>query len=472
MDYHRDARRISRRKIISAFGLGSAAALTGATVAAKSADAAPTGRARERVVIIGGGIGGVATAWLLDGRYDVTVLEAGPALGGHNTTVPVDVDGRQVPVDLGAQFFGPVSHPIYHRLVTSLLKVPTVPNQLYNTVFEAGLAAPLLVSPSADRPITDVLQYLPALQAVGALMAGAKDLEARKDWDTTVAEFVESLPIDLSVAQSLIYPFVASVNGATITKVKEFSARAALALGVRPLVGEGAEQRTEYVNARDGLQSVIAALAREFTTVSTLVGSPAVGLTRVGDQYRVTDGRGRVHTARNVVLALPPEPAGALVASLPHADWLVSTYRRFGYMPARISIHRDPIYMPAARSDWSSFNIARDGDYSEASISYELLRGDAPIFKSWTLHRRQAPQQLLASIEFRHPVITPDFIRAQAVLRARNGDQGLWFAGSHVLDVDSQESALYSALMIARKLSPLSANRLRLGTLPSSPVVP
>lgn len=289
---------------MTAAGLGAAAMLTGIAVGAKPAHAATAVSTRQRVVVIGGGIAGVATAWLLDGQHDVTLLEAAPSLGGHATSVPVDVDGHHVMVDIGAQFFGPYSHPIYNKLVTSVLQVPTVPNQLDNTVFQYGVPTPLMVSPSTDRPITDLLQYLPALQAVAELMDRARDLEARRDWSTTVADLVETMSVDETLKESFVYPYVASVNGATISQAKEFSARAALALAVRPLVND----KTEYVNARDGLQAVVSTLADEFTSVTTRVNTRAVALLRSGDCYEITDSQGRVHLADQVVLALPPSP--------------------------------------------------------------------------------------------------------------------------------------------------------------------
>ncbi|MET8948211.1 FAD-dependent oxidoreductase [Streptomyces sp. NPDC004542] len=453
---------------MTAAGISAATALTGVTVGTVPAHAGVGGPTRQRVVVIGGGIAGVATAWLLDGQHDVTLLEAAPSLGGHAISVPVDVDGHRAMVDIGAQFFGPYSHPIYNKLVTSVLHVPTVPNTLDNTVFQYGTQTPLMVSPSVDRPITDLLQYLPALQAVAELMDGARDLEARRDWKVTVADLVESMNVDEKLKQDFVYPYVASVNGATVTQGKEFSARAALALAVRPLV----DDRTEYVNARDGLGSVISALADEFTSVSPLINSGATGIARHNSQYLVTDSQGRVHPADHVVLALPPEPAAALVAQLPQSGPLARTCGRFRYMPARIVIHSDPMYMPQSTADWSSFNITTDGDFCEASIAYSRLRGDVAVYKSWALHRRQEPKQLLASMDFRHPLITPDFILAQGELQRRNGEDGLWFAGSHVFDVDSQESALYSALTIAASLAPESTNRARLGTLPTSPAAP
>lgn len=57
----------------------------------------------EGVAIIGGGMAGVATAWLLDGAERVDLFEARGAIGGN--VRGVDVDG--VIIDLGAQYFHP-----------------------------------------------------------------------------------------------------------------------------------------------------------------------------------------------------------------------------------------------------------------------------------------------------------------------------------------------------------------------------
>ena len=65
-----------------------------------------------------------------------------------------------------------------------------------------------------------------------------------------------------------------------------------------------------------------------------------------------------------------------------------------------------------------------------------------PIFKSWTTHRREAPTGVLATADYWHPNITPAFINAQIALNAIQGQNGIWFAGTHTYDVDSQESAI------------------------------
>ncbi|MFX5747510.1 FAD-dependent oxidoreductase, partial [Acinetobacter baumannii] len=54
-----------------------------------------------RIAIIGSGISGLASAWWLQERHDVTLFEASDYLGGHTHTHEVQVEGVRMAVDTG-----------------------------------------------------------------------------------------------------------------------------------------------------------------------------------------------------------------------------------------------------------------------------------------------------------------------------------------------------------------------------------
>src|SRR5262245_66673419 len=63
---------------------------------------------------------GVSLAWLLDGACDVILLEARDSIGGNVRSLEVEVDGRRVVVDMGAQYFHPAPYPVYTALLDHL----------------------------------------------------------------------------------------------------------------------------------------------------------------------------------------------------------------------------------------------------------------------------------------------------------------------------------------------------------------
>ena len=105
------ARGPSRREVLA--GLG-ALALAGCGEQLTPTPAAP------RVAVIGGGLAGVSTAWLLESEVPVDLFEAREVLGGNVRTLEVDYEGHPVVMDLGAQYFHPTVYPTYQRLLDQL----------------------------------------------------------------------------------------------------------------------------------------------------------------------------------------------------------------------------------------------------------------------------------------------------------------------------------------------------------------
>jgi predicted NAD/FAD-binding protein len=67
--------------------------------------------AAQRIAVVGGGISGLASAWLLAKRHPVTLFEAGSYVGGHTNTVDVTLEGKTHPVDTGFLVFNDRTYP-------------------------------------------------------------------------------------------------------------------------------------------------------------------------------------------------------------------------------------------------------------------------------------------------------------------------------------------------------------------------
>ena len=73
----------------------------------------------KRVAVLGGGISGLAAAYLLAPHHEVTLFEAAPRLGGHARTVMAGLNGDQ-PVDTGFIVFNYANYPHLTRMFQDL----------------------------------------------------------------------------------------------------------------------------------------------------------------------------------------------------------------------------------------------------------------------------------------------------------------------------------------------------------------
>ncbi len=76
------------------------------------------------LAIIGSGISGLATAWVLPRRHAVTLVESEQRLGGHTCTVSAREGERTHPLDIGFMVFNNLTYPNLTRLFAHL-SIPT-----------------------------------------------------------------------------------------------------------------------------------------------------------------------------------------------------------------------------------------------------------------------------------------------------------------------------------------------------------
>jgi predicted NAD/FAD-binding protein len=65
----------------------------------------------QRIAVVGAGISGLASAYLLSKHHHVTLFEAGSYPGGHTNTVDVKLEGHSHPVDTGFLVFNDRTYP-------------------------------------------------------------------------------------------------------------------------------------------------------------------------------------------------------------------------------------------------------------------------------------------------------------------------------------------------------------------------
>lgn len=452
-------------------------ALAAVGVGVHGGPASVSASSRPRVGIVGGGLAGIACAWLLDGVADAVLFESRPEVGGHAHTIPVDVGSQNLLVDVGSQFFAPGPHPTYAKLLELIgLTRPgdptgnvTLESEMSITVMEARRTLPRFVSPAKKRSWPILVPWnRKALLAFLVFALAAKRFTKNGDWLVPLETWLSSLPVGQEAREKLLLQLLSGMMGCSIDETRGLSARGALVFVGRALP-DNLLAPFVYSTSLLGLGGNARYLAEISGNLTTHLGSPvqSVDCNPEGG-FAIRSAAGIIETVDLVILATPPYVSRLLLPDIPVRCEVRSVLEQFPYFRADIAIHRDPVYMSENPRYWSAYNTLADGSHSEASIWYGALRpaepGQAPLslFKSWATARARAPEQEIFRREFLHPLITPDFIVAQRRLAAYQGRAGVWFAGSYTREVDSQETALVSAMSIVRELDPQAPNLLAL----------
>ena len=72
------------------------------------------------LAVVGAGISGLVTAYVLGQRHNVTVFESADYAGGHANTVSVRDQTRQLNIDTGFIVFNESNYPLLCRLFSAL----------------------------------------------------------------------------------------------------------------------------------------------------------------------------------------------------------------------------------------------------------------------------------------------------------------------------------------------------------------
>ena len=446
-------REILKGAAVSAGALGVGATLAGPARAAK----------RERVAIIGAGAGGIAAAYFLAGTYDVEVFEARSRIGGHCDSRTIDYRGHPVTVDLGAQFFHPDTHPLYVTLLEELgLYDSANPDSLKTHAAQGSLCVFPIGGGPARFTSTHPLDTLPnTLGFANFTQLARQAVLDGLDWGVTVDEWIASLSLEPAFKAEVLYPWITATIGCSRADAAGVSARSILQTFALAFPENPAAGATTY-NSRIGLQGNLRRMLDRAPGVRVHRDSPVAALHRSDNGWCLRTPAGRKGAYRYVVMNAPPRVGRKLLQPLAAFSEAAALLDRYEYFDSRLLIHRDPAYVHADRAYWTSYNAGVDGRQCEGSAWIGALHdplssgATVDVFKSWATRRRADPTRILLKRRFKHPLITPRAIRAARALRPLQGRRGLYFSGAYTTGADLQETAVYSAMEVAKVMAPAS----------------
>src|SRR3954451_24748411 len=160
--------------------------------------------------IIGGGIAGLAAAWLLQDHHTVTLFEQRDRLGGHADTVEIEQDGEICLIEAGFEFFYDSLFPRFNRLL-ALLGAQVSKYPASATLYHADQRRTTLFPPYGRKHIVwsgyqpRALCNLLLLQQV---IARSIPLIERADPFITLEDHLRTLKLPKRFETDVLYPFL------------------------------------------------------------------------------------------------------------------------------------------------------------------------------------------------------------------------------------------------------------------------
>lgn len=417
----------------------------------------------SRIAVVGGGVAGLYAAWHLaqDHGHEVTLIEANGRCGGHADTHRVQAPGMPEPIDVDSGFIV-FNHRHYPHFSAWLDRLGVASHSSdmsfgisceqtgleYNatTINTLFCQRRNLFSPRFLGMVADILKFY---------RRGPALLETIDD-SVTLGEWLDGADgLGQAFADDHLVPMASALWSSPSTTVRQFPMRYLLEF-MRNHDMLQVEGRPEWRTVTGGSQRYVEAAVKSFGG-KLRVNAPAraVRRTEQGIEVRLDDG---VVEAEHVVLACHADQALALLgdsASAVEQDVLSN----FTYEDNDTVLHTDATRMPRHPKAWSAWVVRRDadGDADRASISYWMnklqgLPDDVPLIVSLNQAHRIDPDRILVRRAYRHPVFTPDMVRAQQRIGEIDGVDRVSFAGA-CWGWGFHEDAVRSAVRVLRNVS-------------------
>jgi len=412
----------------------------------------------QRIAVVGAGISGLATAWLLSSRHEVTLFEAGSYLGGHTNTVEVTLEGKTHPVDTGFLVFNEKTYPNLIALFT-LLGVESVETEMS---FAVSLENPDLEWAGSNLAtifgqkrnlvrrrfwsmLSDILRFNRASTAW---------LLSHPDDGRSLRDFLAAGRYSSAFTDWYLLPMAASIWSCPTGQMLDMP----LATFIRFCQNHGLLQvfdRPLWRTVKGGGREYVSKLAAQLADVR--LACPVSAVTRDTEGLRVTHAQGS-EGFDQVVLACHSDQSKAILGRTA-SDGQRALLDAIRYQPNRALLHTDPALLPRDQRLWSAWNyFAGRGEpgHQPVAVSYLInklqpLPFKTPVVVTLNPAREPDPAKVIARFDYAHPVFDGPAIAAQQRLAEVQGEGGIWLAGAWG-SYGFHEDGLNSALRVANGL--------------------
>lgn len=414
-------------------------------------------KVRQKIAIVGAGISGLLSAYLLNREHDVTLFEANEYLGGHTHTKQVQSGGKTYPVNTGFIVFNDWTYPNFIKLMDQL-NIKSEDSEMsfsvrdentrleYNGTSLNSLFAQRsnLFKPSFWLMVKDILRF--NKQTVEMVKNNSVSNEQ------TLGEFVNENGYGDRFIHHYIIPMGSAIWSASADVMMEFP----LKFFLKFFNNHGmlsVDERPQWRVITGGSHAYVESLIDSFRH-NIHLNTPIASVNRSPDSVKIKTVSGDTYEFDQVVFACHSDQALKMLDEpTAQENEILSA---IPYQMNEVVLHTDTRLMPKKKLAWAAWNYhipQRLSEFSMVTYHMNALQNfdDAADDFMVTLNRTVEidPSKIIEKYNYAHPVFTADGMIAQSRHNEINNTNrshycgAYWFNGFH-------EDGVNSALRVAK----------------------
>ncbi len=410
-----------------------------------------------KIAIIGTGISGLSTAFLLQPYHEITVYEKNDYLGGHSCTIEIETEGDKIPVDIGFIVFNKKNYPNLSSMF-SYLNIPIAKSSMSFGVsiddgwLEYGTERLLdifsqprnLIRPQFIRMILDIYRF----------NAFAKKY-VQKNSECTIGECIAELNLGEWFTQYYLLPMSGAIWSTPSSRMLEFPADTLIEFFDNHGLLSISEQ-PQWYTVEGGSREYVQRLSEPFSHRVQL-GRTLKSISRSTGFLTLTEDNGTQDQFDQIVLACHSDQALQLIEKpTPEEENILGNIK---YQRNRVVLHEDISFMSKRKGSWSSWMYLGNRQHKDdgpISLSYWMnnlqpLKTSRPFIVTLNPAREPATELIRHDCVFEHPEFNQLAVRSQKKIDEIQGKNGLWFCGAWA-GYGFHEDGITSAMSVAQAL--------------------
>ena len=412
-----------------------------------------------KIAVIGSGISGLVSSYVLQRDHEVTLFEANSYLGGHTHTVDVELENEKYAVDTGFIVFNNKTYPLFIRFLEQLgvswkntemsFSVSDEKtgfeyngNNL-NTLFAQRRN---ILNPKFYHFVGEILRF----------NKKCKELEFQDNIpkDQTLGEFLNENGFSRKFQNYYVLPMAAAIWSSTYSEVADFS----LYFFIRFFSNHGLlniNDRPQWYVIDGGSREYVRALGKRLS-VDIRMNCPVKSIGRTNQGVEIYSGDKKEEFDEVIIACHSDQALELLQDPSPEEQHVLS---EIPYQKNQVTLHTDARLLPKRSLAWASWNYRMNNtpDRNEllASVSYNMnilqgISSKETFVVSLNQNEKINPKKILRQFEYAHPVFNSRSEKAKKLRSQICGARHTHFCGAYWYN-GFHEDGVRAALDVTRR---------------------